>query len=247
MYEVYAQIQGAPIREVPLDVEAGFALRTDAILEAWTDSTRLVFVTTPNNPTGNAFEPGAIETLARGLAGRGLVVVDGAYLEFADTDAIMALRAYDNVVVLRTMSKAYGLAGARCGALIADPEVIGLVEKVMPPYAVPTPSVECALAALAEEQFEVMPERIASLVAERERVAAALEPMPAVRRIWPSDANFLLVAFADPAAVLGAAEQAGLLLRDFSRGAATQDCLRVTIGTPEQNDRLLAALGALDS
>ncbi len=247
MYEVYAQIQGAPLREVPLDAEAAFTLRVDAILEAWTDATRLVFVTTPNNPTGNAFEPAAIETLARGLEGRGLVVVDGAYLEFADTDAIMALRALDNVVVLRTMSKAYGLAGARCGALIADPEVIGLVEKVMPPYAVPTPSVECALAALAEEQFEVMPERIAALVAERERVAAALEALPCAVRIWPSDANFLLVQFADPVGVLAAAEAAGLLLRDFSRGAKTRDCLRVTIGTAEQNDRLLAALRGLDA
>ena len=149
--------------------------------------------------------------------------------------------------VLRTMSKAYGLAGARCGSLIADPEVIALVTKVMPPYAVPTPSVESALVALASEQFEVMPSRIAALIEERERVATALADLPITVRVLPSDANFLLVQFLDPRRVLDAAADAGLLLRDFSAQAATRDCLRITIGTEAQNDTLIAALTELRS
>ncbi|MEL6449174.1 MAG: histidinol-phosphate transaminase [Pseudomonadota bacterium] len=243
MYAVYANIQAAGIREIPL--EDGFTLPVDAILAAWRDTSRLVFVTTPNNPTGNAFDARDIERLAKGLTGRGIVVIDGAYLEFADTDAAMALRRYDNVVVLRTMSKAYGLAGARCGSLIAHPTVIELVTKVMPPYAVPTPSVESALVALASEQFEVMPERINALIHERARVAAALGDLPITVRVLPSDANFLLTQFRSPQRVLDAAADAGLLLRDFSKQAATQDCLRITIGTTAQNDALIAALTEL--
>ncbi|MEO1320242.1 MAG: aminotransferase class I/II-fold pyridoxal phosphate-dependent enzyme, partial [Pseudomonadota bacterium] len=239
----YANIQAAGIREIPLG--DWFTLPVDAILAAWRDTSRLVFVTTPNNPTGNAFDARDIERLVKGLTGRGIVVIDGAYLEFADTDAAMALRRYDNVVVLRTMSKAYGLAGARCGSLIADPTVIELVTKVMPPYAVPTPSVESALVALASEQFEVMPERINALIHERARVAAALGDLPITVRVLPSDANFLLVQFRSPQRVLDAAADAGLLLRDFSKQAATQDCLRITIGTTAQNNALIAALTEL--
>lgn len=245
MYAVYAQIQGAGIREVPL--AQGFALPVDAILDAWRDTSRLVFVTTPNNPTANAVPADDIERLAAGLEGRGIVVIDGAYLEFANTDAVMALTRFDNVVVLRTMSKAYGMAGARCGSLIANPAIIALVEKVMPPYAVPTPSVESALAALASEQFEVMPARIAALKTERERVAGALALLAITVRVYPSDANFLLVQFEDPRAVLRAAESAGLLLRDFSGQTATRNCLRITIGTQVQNDALIAALTELSS
>ncbi|MEO0614508.1 MAG: histidinol-phosphate transaminase [Pseudomonadota bacterium] len=243
MYAVYANIQAAGIRKVPL--EDGFRLPVDAVLAAWQETSRLVFVTTPNNPTGNAFDTSEIERLVLGLEGRGIVVIDGAYLEFAGTEATMALRRYDNVVVLRTLSKAYGLAGARCGSLIADPAVIALVTKVMPPYAVPTPSVESALVALASEQFEVMPGRIRALIAERARVAAALTDMPITVRVLPSDANFLLVQFIDPQRVLAAAADAGLLLRDFSAQPATRNCLRITIGTQAQNDRLIAALTEL--
>jgi histidinol-phosphate aminotransferase len=246
MYQVYADIQNAGIVEVPLIREDGFALDADGIVAAWDERCRVVFVTTPNNPTGNALEPSRIERLAEALTGRGLVVVDAAYIEFGDPAPLMALLAsHANVVVLRTLSKAYGLAGARCGALIGDPEIVRLVSKVMPPYAIPTPTTECTLTALATEQFAVMPAHIAALCAERDRMAGILAGFPAVRRVWPSDANFLLVEFDEPRAALAAAESAGYLLRDFSTQTATARCLRITIGERGDNDALLEALAAL--
>lgn len=246
MYEVYAGIQDAGIVEVPLVRERGFSLDVDGILAAWDGQCRLAFITTPNNPTGNAFDAAEIERLAAALHGRGLVVIDAAYIEFGDPAPLMAvLQRHRNAVMLRTLSKAYGLAGARCGALIADPEIVRLVAKVMPPYAIPTPSTECTLTALATEQFSVMPENIATLCAERDEAAKRLETFPAVRRVWPSDANFLLVEFADPALALAAAEAAGFLLRDFSEQPGTENCLRITIGAAADNVALLDALSAL--
>ena len=246
MYQVYADIQNAGVVEIPLRRADGFTLDTDGIIAAWDETCRVVFVTTPNNPTGNALAPSEIERLAGALAGRGLVVIDAAYIEFGDPAPLMALLdRYPNVVVLRTLSKAYGLAGARCGALIADPDVVQLVSKVMPPYAIPTPSVECTLTALATEQFSVMPANIAALRAERERVASRLNDVVAVRRVWPSDANFLLVEFHDAHRALDAAAAAGFLLRDFSQQPGTENCLRITIGDRGDNDALLMALSAL--
>ncbi|MEM7610078.1 MAG: histidinol-phosphate transaminase [Pseudomonadota bacterium] len=245
MYEVYADIQNAAVRRISLLESAEFALPVDQILSYWHGTARLVFVTTPNNPTGHSLASADIIRLVEGLQERGIVVIDAAYIEFADPSAIMALLRYDNVVILRTLSKAYGLAGARCGSLIASPAVVELASKVMPPYAVPTPSTECALAALAEESFQVMPERIRALCAARAELHAALEQLPFVRRVWPSDANFLLVEFSAPQQVMQAAEQAGLLLRDFSHQPATKGSLRITIGTEQQNAALLATLETL--
>lgn len=242
MYQVYAGIQNALVTEIPLDAARDFALPVSDILAHWRDTTRLVFVTTPNNPTGHSLATADIEQLAAELAGRGLVVVDAAYVEFADPAAIMALLSYENVVVLRTMSKAYGLAGARCGALIGDPRVIELASKVMPPYAVPTPSAECALAALANESFAVMPQRIKALCDARATMQSALQDLTGVKSVWPSEANFLLVEFTNPQAVLAAAEAAGYLLRDFSGQPLTRNCLRITIGNATDNAALLAAI-----
>ncbi|MEL6869478.1 MAG: histidinol-phosphate transaminase [Pseudomonadota bacterium] len=242
MYQVYADIQAAGIQRIALQ-GAALALPVDDIVAAWTPTTKLVFVTTPNNPTGHSLDVGDIELLANALDGSGVIVIDAAYIEFGAPESVMALRKYPHVVILRTLSKAYGLAGARCGSLIADPELIGLIEKVMPPYAVPTPTVEAATAALVNEAFAVMPQRIASLCAERRRVASALRGLPGVRRVWPSDANFLLVTFDDPQRALAQASAAGYLLRDFSEQPETTGCIRITIGSTADNDALLSALG----
>ncbi|MEM7765157.1 MAG: histidinol-phosphate transaminase [Pseudomonadota bacterium] len=245
MYQVYADVQGAAVHTVPLRLDQQDVLPVDDILSTWTGTTRLVFVTTPNNPTGQSVNPNAIRHLAETLDNKGLIVIDAAYIEFADSDAIMALRQIPNIVILRTMSKAYGLAGARCGSLIGSPEVIDLVARVMPPYAVPTPSVETATAALVSESFSVMPTRVAHLIEQREIMRAALSKLPCVKRVWPSDANFLLVAFEDAAAALAVTEAAGYLLRDFSNAPGLTGCLRLSIGSDEDNQRVLAALHTL--
>jgi histidinol-phosphate aminotransferase len=241
MYSVAARIQGAAVREVPLVRDRGFALDTEGVLAAGDANTRLVFLCSPNNPTGNAMDDGSVEKLLTALAGRALVVVDEAYVEFAGSESFIRwLARFPNLVVLRTLSKAFGLAGARVGSLIADPRIVALLGKVIPPYSIPQLTIEAVLATLAPAQAAVQRERVAQVRAERERLRTALAGKSSVRKIWPSVANFLLVDFIDPEAALAAARAAKLLIRDM-RGAAPGS-LRISVGTPEQNDRLLRSL-----
>ncbi len=241
MYSVAARIQGAEVREVPLDRERGFALDTDRVLTACDARTRIVFLCSPNNPTGNAMNPADVERLLEALASRALVVVDEAYIEFSgDMSLTQALARFPNLVVLRTLSKAFGLAGARVGSLIAAPEIVALLAKVIPPYSIPQLTIETVFATLSPAQLAIQRERVAQVRAERERVHAALAGKSSLIRVWPSVANFLLADFRDAEAALVAARAAKLLIRDM-RGVSPHS-LRISVGTPEQNDRLIRSL-----
>lgn len=243
MYGFAAAVQGAEVVEVPLD--AGFGLDADAVLTAWSPGINIIFLCSPNNPTGNRLDQRAIERVIAGLSGRALIVVDEAYVEFAGAPGCLALQSrYDELVVLRTLSKAHGLAGARCGAVLAVPAVIGLLARIIPPYALAAPSIMSALAALAPDRLARMRTRVEEICAERERLCAALSRLPQVLRIWPSDANFLLVQFKDAACAYARAVHTNLLLRDFSSKPRLEGCLRITVGRPEDNDRLIACLEA---
>jgi histidinol-phosphate aminotransferase len=241
MYAVAARIQGAEVREVPLLPQRGFALDTAGVLASCDANTKIVFLCSPNNPTGNAMEPAAIEQLLKALANRSLVVVDEAYIEFSgDVSLTTALERFPNLVVLRTLSKAFGLAGARVGSLIAAPEIVALLGKVIPPYSIPQLTIEAVLATLADPQLAIQRERVAQIRRERERLSAALANCRSVQKIWPSVANFLLVDFADAEAVLGAARNAKLLIRDMRN--VSPRSLRISVGSPEQNDRLIRSI-----
>jgi histidinol-phosphate aminotransferase len=241
MYAVAARIQGAQVREVPLRRENGYSLDVAGVLAACDANTRLVFICTPNNPTGNAIDERAIETLLAALAGRALVVVDEAYIEFAGSASLATwLPRFPHLVVLRTLSKAFGLAGARVGSLIANREIVELLSKVIPPYSIPQLTIEAVLATLAPAQVVVQRERVAQVRDERERLRDALAAKRCFTKIWPSVANFLLVDCPAPDAVLSAARAAKLLIRDMR--AATPGALRISVGSPEQNDRLIRSL-----
>jgi histidinol-phosphate aminotransferase len=241
MYVVAARIQGAEVREVPLLPQRGFALDTKGVLAACDANTKIVFLCSPNNPTGNAMDPAAIEQLLVTLATRSLVVVDEAYIEFSgDASLTGVLEKYPNLVVLRTLSKAFGLAGARVGSLIAAPEIVALLGKVIPPYSIPQLTIEAVLATLAEPQLAVQRERVAQICRERERLRAALANGRRVQKIWPSLANFLLVDFDDAEAVLAAARAGKLLIRDMRN--VSPRSLRISVGSPEQNDRLIRSI-----
>jgi histidinol-phosphate aminotransferase len=241
MYAVAARIQGAEVREVPLRADRGYALDADAVLDACDGQTRIVFLCSPNNPTGNALDPVAVEKLLTALAGRALVAVDEAYIEFSgDASLTSALARYPHLVVLRTLSKAFGLAGARVGSLIAAPEIVALLAKVIPPYSIPQLTIEAVLAVLTPPQVAIQRERVAQVRAERERLRVALARARGVRRVWPSVANFLLVDVEDAEAVLRAAREARLLIRDMR--SVSPHSLRISVGTPEQNDRLIRSL-----
>ena len=242
MYGVAARIQGAEVRAVPLCAENGFSLHETALLAAVDGNTRLVFVCSPNNPTANAVPPQQLLRIARALSPNALLVVDEAYIDFANVGSMT--RHFDeapNLVVLKTLSKAHGLAGARVGALLAHPAIIQLARKVIPPYAITELTVEAVAPQLTEEAIARMRARVAQLLVEREKLAGGLARSPLITRVWPSDANFLLVDCTDPDEVLARVRAAGLIIRDV-RQPALPKSLRISVGTPEQNARLLESL-----
>ena len=244
MYRVYADIQGARVHEVPLRADDDYALDADEIVRNWPADGKLLFLCSPNNPTGQAFDPEQIKLLCSLLHGRALVVIDAAYAEFDANDAsIDILNANDNVVVLRTLSKAFGLAGARCGALLGPADIVAMMGCVMPPYAVSTPCIDAVLACLTDDARTIVNARCALLRDERARLAAALAQLPSVPKVFPSDANFLLVETQDAQRFQEAAEAGGVLIRNF--GWELPGCVRITVGTPEQNDQLITSLEGL--
>ncbi|MEO8224976.1 MAG: histidinol-phosphate transaminase [Gammaproteobacteria bacterium] len=244
MYEVYAQIQGAGVQAIPLNRAGGYALPVERILAEWQPADKLLFVCSPNNPTGNCFPEADVERLCAGLAGRGVVVLDAAYQEFAGgADPLPGLLArYDNIVVLRTLSKALGLAGVRCGSLIGRADLVELLGRVMPPYCFPTTSQDAVLRCLTPGASEELGRRRTRLLAERERLQEALPGIPGIDRVWPSDANFILVESRVSSAIVGRARAAGILLRDFGWDPLLPGCIRITVGAPDENDKLLKAL-----
>ena len=244
MYAVAARIQGAGVVRVPLRAEHGFALDEDAVLERSAERVKLVYVCSPNNPTGNPVEGRMLVRLAESLAGRALLVVDEAYIEFSGAQSLASqVASHPHLVVLRTLSKAHGLAGARCGALIAAPAVVALLRRIIPPYALTQQTIECTLRALAPRELAASRERLALIRAERERLFDALSGCARVARVFPSAANFLLAEFHDADAALARTRSAGFLVRDVRAQPGLGNHLRITVGTPEQNTRLIEALG----
>ncbi|WP_147652071.1 histidinol-phosphate transaminase [Vulcaniibacterium gelatinicum] len=247
MYAVCARLHGARVVEVPMrEGEDGWRTPLEALGEAaLAEGATLVFLCSPGNPTGEALAPAAIGALARRLSGRALVVVDEAYAEYGDApSATTLLDAHDNLVVLRTLSKAHALAAARIGCVIADPVAIGALRRCQAPYPVPEPSAAAALAAVAPATLARTRLRVEETRRERERVARGLAACPGVRRVYPSAGNFLLVRFADADTAFARLLAAGIVVRDMRALPRLDDALRITIGAPAENDRVLAVLGA---
>lgn len=246
MYRVYADIQGAETRAAPLDGETGFTLDAAEVNEKCTAETKLVFVCSPNNPTGGLVPLAGIAALAEARAGQSLIVVDEAYAEYSEEpSATGLLRSHENLVVLRTLSKAHSLAGARCGAVIASVGVIRLLNLILAPYALATPVIECVLRSLEPDNLARARAAVQRILQERERLAKALQRCPDVVRVWPSRSNFLLVKFRSLAAVAARLSAARILVREFDHEAVLQNCARISVGKPRENDLLLAALGAI--
>jgi histidinol-phosphate aminotransferase len=241
MYTVSAAIQNARVVKVPLVRERNFALDADAVLRAVTPEVKLVFLCSPNNPTGQLLERTAVLRLAQSLAGKAVIVVDEAYVDFSGVPSLATeIGANPNIVVLRTLSKAFGLAGARVGTTIAHPAVIGVLQKIIAPYPMPTPVLQAALAALTPEARAAASESVRNIVAERQRLAAALPILPVVKQVWPSDANFLLVEVADAGRAMQAGRGAGVIWRDRSKDVP--NTIRITVGTAAENDATLEVL-----
>ena len=238
MYGHYATVQGATHRTVETLPEKGFEIDVDAVLAACDDQTRLIFICSPNNPTGTLVSRPALLDLLEGRGERSAIVVDEAYIEFSgEPSAVELLERYPNLVVLRTLSKALAFAGARCGTVMGPIEVIRILNAIQAPYAMATPVVECVEDALQTSAIDEARRRIAEIVAERERLASAMSAFAFVETVWPSAANFFLLRVDNSEGVMRRARAHGVLLRDF--GGSLPNCIRVTVGSKAENDRLL--------
>ena len=235
MYSVCAAINDIECREVMLGED--FSLPVEALLNATDMQSKLLFVCSPNNPTANAFPREQLVSLLSRFPG--IVVVDEAYIDFSSVPSMVELiDQYPNLIVLQTLSKAYGLAGLRMGLAFAEERIIRLFEQVKYPYNIGTDTLSLALRLLATD---ITPQ-VQTLIAERERVAAALTELPYIEKVYPSDANFLLVKTARPRELYDYLIARELIVRDRSRTPGCEGTLRITIGTPEENDRLIEEL-----
>jgi histidinol-phosphate aminotransferase len=245
MYAVCARLHAAEVIDVPLiDGPTGLNADVDGMVDAaLAQNARFLFLCSPGNPSGEALTMAAIAAAAVRLRGRAIVVVDEAYAEFSDqASATGLLAAHDNLAVLRTLSKAHALAAARIGCVIGSVEMIGALRRCQAPYPVPQPCVDAACDALSVSALAVTRERVREICSERTRVAQAMAGLPGVRRVYDSQGNFLLVRFDDAGAAFHRLLQAGVVVRDMRTQPQLGDALRITIGSADQNARMLAAL-----
>ena len=245
MFRWYGRLQGARVLEVPLRAGDGFSLDVPAIKAAWSDDVKLLILCSPNNPTGNLMDPDDVLELVDYARERMVVVLDAAYAEFAGRNpGAEWITAHPHVVVLRTVSKALGLAGVRCGALLACEEITGLMRRVQSPYSFSALCEHTVLEALKPHNLARTQSRVALVIDERERVSRRLAELPQVRTVYPSRTNFVLLKVADADGFNAAARDGGYLLRRIPDEPGLESCVRITLGTPEQNDGLLATLRA---
>jgi histidinol-phosphate aminotransferase len=244
MYELAARIQGAGVVELPLNREQGWGIDPERLLAAWQPGIKLVYLCSPNNPTANLLGTAALEQICTALDGKAIVVIDEAYVEWSRSASLTRwLDRFQTLAILRTMSKAHAMAGARVGALLAAPELIQLAKRVIPPYCLAQPSVEAALRALTPAELAASQARLDALLTEREYLRQGLESSPLVDKVWPSDANFLLIDCRDADRFMSNSKAGRLIVRDLRAHPALPRSLRITVGTRAQNDALLHCVG----
>jgi histidinol-phosphate aminotransferase len=237
MYEVSANINDVEVRKV--DLLPNFQLDLEKIAETIDVNTKIIFICSPNNPTGNSITRTDIETILANF--KGLVVVDEAYINYAKQKTfIQELTEYANLVVLQTFSKAWGLAALRLGMAFSSRQVIDILNKVKPPYNINQATQDLALEAL--KNIQKVNEWIKITVAERERLSSELAKLSLVIKVYPSDANFILVKVTDAQKIYNDLVDKGIIVRDRSKVSLCEGCLRITVGTVEENNELISVL-----
>ncbi len=237
MYQVAAGINNVEVRQVKLD--DNYRLAASELLRAADQYTKAVFVCSPNNPTGNLLEKSEILKLVTGF--HGIVVVDEAYIDFSPENSLLPeLDQYPNLVILQTFSKAWGMAGIRLGMAFAHPAIVAVFNKIKYPYNINILTQQTAM-----ELLEKSPEKngwVKLILEERAKLAEELAKLPFTQKVYPSDANFLLVKMHDARGIYTYLTEQKIIVRDRSKVTLCEDCLRITIGSPEENAQLLEAL-----
>ena len=242
MYSVSAETIGVGYRTVPaledwqLDLQ-GIADKLDGV--------KVLYVCSPNNPTGQIINPQDLRVLLEMTRGKAIVVADEAYIEFCPQASLVGwLSEYPHLVILRTLSKAFALAGLRCGFALANEEVINLLMKVIAPYPLSTPVADIAAQALSTPGILAMRERVQQILDERQRLVDALQNIPCVEQVFPSETNYILVRITASSAVFKSLWDQGIILRDQNKQPSLSGCLRITVGTREESQRVIDALSA---
>ena len=247
MYRLYAEIQGAYITKVPLlrnkDLSRDFSLDVENILKGCDKFTKIIFICTPNNPTGNSPNAKDIELIAEQQMNKSIIVIDEAYQEFSDSRSFIKLqKKFNNIVVLRTLSKFVSLAGVRCGSVVADNELIELLNKVLPPYTFPTPCIEEVKKALTKKSILSSRKKVEITRKEKKRFTDKLLKLPEIQNIWPSDANFFMAEVKNLEKIVTSARSQKILVRAFPNEPLLKNCLRITVGKKEENDALVQSI-----
>ncbi|MFB2538306.1 histidinol-phosphate transaminase [Acinetobacter sp. c3-l95] len=241
MYAISAKTAGVGVIEVMQT--PSFGLDLDGIAKAMdTQAVKVVFVCSPNNPTGNVLPERELTALFELCAGRAMVVLDEAYIEYAKNSYASKLADYPHVVIIRTLSKAFGLAGLRCGFVLANSQVIELLSKVIAPYPIAVPVAVLAEQALSPSGIAKMQQAVLQTLAEKQRLASELKTLPSVEQVFDSETNYLLVRFNDSPKVFEQLWQAGIILRHQHHNPMLENCIRITVGSVSENDALLNQL-----
>lgn len=239
MYEVSAEIQGVYVKKVPLDKD--FDLDVNRVLQSIDPSTKMIFLCSPNNPTGNLLDPEKVISLIERIQQDVLVVIDEAYIEFSQAESFVKfLNQYNNLIVLRTVSKAFGLAGLRLGVAITNSELVAVMNKVRAPYPIAQPVVDEFNKFWENFDKADFYSRIQDYMRNKDSFISQLEAKADVVKVYPSQTNFVLVEFKEPTKVFEQLKSKGILVRD--QQSKIKNCLRITIGSPEQNDLVLKEL-----
>jgi len=247
MYRIAATIQGARVIDVPRRATEGFQIdfaKLQAVINELA-GVRLVFLTSPNNPTGDLISRAQLEAVLAAAEGRALVVLDEAYIEFCTAcSAIGLVEQWPQLVVLRTLSKAWAAAGVRCGSVIADPAVIGLLQRVIAPYPLAATAIDAALKAISGDCTSRQKAFVASVREGKADLYRFLLACDWVREAWEGEANFILVRVADGSGLVSWCAARGIRIRDFSSQPQLEGCVRLTIGSPAELAALKSALQA---
>ena len=240
MYDVLANLNAIENIQVPLSSD--FQIEVDLVIENIKPNTKLLFICSKNNPSGNTVDRSAIERLLKAF--NGLIVIDEAYIDFTEeTSWTQFLNVYPNLLVVQTLSKAYGLAGIRLGICYASKEIIAVLNKIKPPYNVNTLTQEAAVKALHNK--DVVSDQIASILNERIRLKKALTAYSFIKKIYPSEANFFLIKVDDANKRYDELIKNGIVVRNRSSQLHCDNCLRITVGSPSENTQLLTLLKTL--
>lgn len=240
MYEVAANINNIELRKVTLNSD--FGLDADRLLSEVNEWVKIIFLCSPNNPTGNSLNRDEIYKILKAF--NGIVVLDEAYIDFSNEPSfVQELSQFPNLVVLQTLSKAWGAAGIRLGMAFASPEIVSILNKIKYPYNINMLTQKRALEILNNES--AMQEQLRSIKSECIRLQAALPELSIVNKMYPTDANFILINVGKADSVYNKLVKKGIIVRNRNNVTLCRDCLRITVGTPEENDALLKALKSM--